>query len=142
MDAVTDDDQNAGRPIATIRVLAGAVRMAVVMVMIVTMVIMAMMIVIVVVMSVWLVATGSVAFVPTVIVSVPALLVPILAMTIRMRVPPEHELLDNKKDPQAHEQRDTDSLRPLRSNTLDRLGQECQQRGAQQCARRITDEVR
>lgn len=66
----------------------------------------------------------------------------VLPMPVGIRVPPEHELLNDEKDPQPCEQRDTNALRAFRSNTFNRIRKQRQQRRAQQSARRITDEVR
>ena len=53
-----------------------------------------------------------------------------VAAPIRVRVPPEHELLNDKEDSQAHEQCRAHSVRAFRSNTFDRLRQERQERRA------------
>ena len=66
----------------------------------------------------------------------------LVAMPIRMRMPPQHQLLDDKEHAESHEHRGTDGVRPIRPNTLHSLRQQREQRGTEQRARRITDEVR
>jgi hypothetical protein len=73
---------------------------------------------------------------PVSIVTVP------IMVAIPMRMPPQHQLLDDEEHPQPHEQRSADGMRSIRPNTLHSLRQQCQQCGTEQCARRVTDEVR
>ncbi len=45
----------------------------------------------------------------------------IMPITIRVRVPPQHELLDDKEHTETHQHRGPDRVRALRPNTLHRL---------------------
>ncbi len=66
----------------------------------------------------------------------------IVVVTIGVRMPPEHELFDDEEHSETDEQRGADASRTLYSNTLDRLRKERKQRGPEQSACCITDEVR
>ncbi len=78
-----------------------------------------------------------------VVVRVPAAVAaPTCVVPVGMRVPPQHELLDDEEDPEAYQERGADPLGTLRSNMLDRLRQQREKRGAQKRACRVTDEVR
>ncbi len=44
-----------------------------------------------------------------------------MPVAIGMRVPPQHELLDDKEHTETHQQRDPDRVRAVRPNTLHRL---------------------
>jgi len=65
----------------------------------------------------------------------------ILPVPVGMRVPPQHELLNDKKDPQPDEQGHANALCARRSNIFNRIWKEGQQRRTEQSAGRITDEV-
>ena len=58
-----------------------------------------------------------------------------------MRVPPQHELLDDEEHPEPGEERDTQTLRRARAGGPDRLGQEREQRRPEQRPGREAHEV-
>lgn len=66
----------------------------------------------------------------------------LLPMPVGMCVPPEHELLNDKEDPQPDQQSNANALSASRSNTFNRLRKKRQQRRTEQSPGRITDEVR
>jgi hypothetical protein len=61
---------------------------------------------------------------------------------MRMCMPPKHELLDDEEHPEPDNQRSSDGMRPTRPYALHCLGQQSQQRGADQSARRKAHEMR
>jgi len=61
---------------------------------------------------------------------------------MRMGVPPQHHLLDDEEDPETRHERDTNSVRARRPNTLHGLGQQRQQGRTQQGTGREADEMR
>lgn len=67
---------------------------------------------------------------------------PTRLVTIRPRVPPQHQLLDEEEHAKPHEQRDPDGVRAFRPDTRYRFRQQCKQCGAEQRPRRVADEVR
>ena len=67
---------------------------------------------------------------------------PASLVTIRPRVPPQHQLLDEEEHAKPHEQCGPDGVCAFRPDTLDCFRQQREQRGAEQRARRIADEVR
>lgn len=56
-------------------------------------------------------------------------------------MPPKHELLDDEKHPQAHQQRNTHCVRAAGTNGFHRLGQQPEQRRADQRTSGKADEV-
>jgi hypothetical protein len=65
-----------------------------------------------------------------------------ILMLMRMRVPPQHELLNDEEHAKSNDHRDTDRVRAAGSNRFHRLGQQPQQRGADQSAGGEAHEVR
>jgi hypothetical protein len=124
VNAIANDDENAGR----------GVRAMIVGGMIVSIMMMAMI-------TVRAVTTVGVTlpYVGPVLMRMSRLILPV---PVGMRVPPEHELLNDKKDPQSDQQCHANAARAPRSNTFNGIRKERQQRRTQQSAGRITDEVR
>ncbi len=67
---------------------------------------------------------------------------PVSSPLMRMSVPPQHHLLNDKKDAQPDDERNPNPMRAVRPNTLHGLRQKRQQRRAQQGPRSEAHEVR
>ena len=65
-----------------------------------------------------------------------------VVMPVGVRMPPEHQLLNDEEDGQSDQQHHTDLMCAVRSNTLDGFRQQREQSSAQQRARGIADEMR
>jgi hypothetical protein len=130
MHAITDNDEDPGRS-GTTMVVPVMVRVSVV----VTIAAMRMSLMPVAIVPVHM----RTSLMPAAIFRV---IVPMVRMPIPMRMPPQHQLFDDEKHPQPDEQRDADRVRAIRPNSLHGLRQQRQQRGTEQRARGIADEVR
>ena len=64
------------------------------------------------------------------------------AVNMRVRMPPEHQLLDDEKHPEPRDQRESYGMRPGGTRTRDRFRQQRQQRRSEQRPGCEADEVR
>jgi hypothetical protein len=70
-----------------------------------------------------------------------AVVATLIAVIVRMSVLPQHELLYYEKDPQAHHERDADSMSAGRADVFHGFRQKGEQRGPQQRAGGKADEM-